>query len=48
MTVQAVFFDMGGTLETFGWTPELRLQQTAASARSWRPDQFRFNRPAIV
>ena len=29
MTVQAVFFDMGGTIETFGWTPELRLQQTA-------------------
>ena len=29
MTVQAVFFDMGGTIETYGWTPELRLQQTA-------------------
>ena len=29
MTVRAVFFDMGGTIETFGWNPELRLQQTA-------------------
>jgi putative hydrolase of the HAD superfamily len=29
MTIRAVFFDMGGTLETYGWTPELRLQQTA-------------------
>jgi HAD superfamily hydrolase (TIGR01549 family)/HAD superfamily hydrolase (TIGR01509 family) len=29
MTIQAVFFDMGGTIETFGWTPEYRLQQTA-------------------
>jgi putative hydrolase of the HAD superfamily len=29
MTVQAVFFDMGGTIETFGWTPEYRLQETA-------------------
>jgi putative hydrolase of the HAD superfamily len=28
MTVQAVFFDMGGTIETFGWTPKLRIQQT--------------------
>jgi HAD superfamily hydrolase (TIGR01549 family) len=28
MTVQAVFFDMGGTLETYGWTPELRIQET--------------------
>ena len=26
MTVQAVFFDMGGTIETFSSTPELRLQ----------------------
>ncbi len=26
MTVQAVFFDMGGTIETFTSTPELRLQ----------------------
>jgi putative hydrolase of the HAD superfamily len=29
MTVQAVFFDMGGTIETYGWTPQLRIQQTA-------------------
>ncbi len=29
MTVQAVFFDMGGTIETYGWTPELRIQETA-------------------
>jgi HAD superfamily hydrolase (TIGR01509 family) len=29
MTIQAVFFDMGGTIETYGWTPELRLQETA-------------------
>lgn len=29
MTVRAVFFDMGGTIETYGWTPELRIQQTA-------------------
>jgi HAD superfamily hydrolase (TIGR01509 family) len=29
MTLRAVFFDMGGTLETYGWTPELRLQETA-------------------
>ena len=28
MTVQAVFFDMGGTIETFSSTPELRLQAT--------------------
>jgi putative hydrolase of the HAD superfamily len=28
MTLQAVFFDMGGTIETYGWTPELRIQQT--------------------
>lgn len=28
MTVQAVFFDMGGTIETFGWTPELRIEAT--------------------
>lgn len=25
MTIRAVFFDMGGTLQTFGYTPELRL-----------------------
>lgn len=29
MTIQAVFFDMGGTIETYGWTPELRIQETA-------------------
>ncbi len=29
MTIRAVFFDMGGTIETYGWTPALRLQQTA-------------------
>jgi putative hydrolase of the HAD superfamily len=28
MTIQAVFFDMGGTIETFTSTPELRLQAT--------------------
>jgi len=28
MTIQAVFFDMGGTIETFLSTPELRLQAT--------------------
>jgi len=29
MTIQAVFFDMGGTIETFGYTRELRLKTTA-------------------
>ncbi len=29
MTIRAVFFDMGGTIETYGWTVELRLQETA-------------------
>lgn len=29
MSIRAVFFDMGGTIETFGWTPELRLRETA-------------------
>ncbi len=29
MTLKAVFFDMGGTIETFGWTPELRIRETA-------------------
>ncbi len=29
MSLQAVFFDMGGTIETFSWTPELRIQQTS-------------------
>jgi HAD superfamily hydrolase (TIGR01549 family) len=28
--IQAVFFDMGGTIETFGYTRELRLDATAA------------------
>lgn len=28
MTVRAVFFDMGGTIETFRWTTELRLKAT--------------------
>lgn len=28
MTIRAVFFDMGGTLETFWYTPELRLRAT--------------------
>jgi len=28
MTIQAVFFDMGGTIETYGWTTELRLKAT--------------------
>ncbi len=28
MSIRAVFFDMGGTIETYGWTPELRLQET--------------------
>jgi putative hydrolase of the HAD superfamily len=27
--IQAVFFDMGGTIETFGYTQELRLEATA-------------------
>jgi putative hydrolase of the HAD superfamily len=29
MTIRAVFFDMGGTIETYGWTPELRIRETA-------------------
>jgi HAD superfamily hydrolase (TIGR01549 family)/HAD superfamily hydrolase (TIGR01509 family) len=33
MTIRAVFFDMGGTIETYGWTPELRLQETAGIRR---------------
>jgi putative hydrolase of the HAD superfamily len=28
MEIQAVFFDMGGTLETYSFTPELRLSRT--------------------
>ena len=50
MTVQAVFFDMGGTIETYGWTPELRIQ-----ADGWHSavpcgcrDTFGFNRPEII
>ena len=27
--IRAVFFDMGGTIETFGFTPELRIRATA-------------------
>ena len=30
MTIQAVFFDMGGTIETFGFTRALRLEATPA------------------
>jgi putative hydrolase of the HAD superfamily len=29
MTIRAVFFDMGGTIETFGYTRELRLEAAA-------------------
>jgi putative hydrolase of the HAD superfamily len=29
MTIRTVFFDMGGTIETFGWTPELRIKATS-------------------
>ena len=29
MKIRAVFFDMGGTIETFGYTPEIRLEATA-------------------
>ena len=28
MTVKAVFFDMGGTIDTFWYSPEMRLQVT--------------------
>ena len=28
MTIRAVFFDMGGTIDTYGWTPELRINAT--------------------
>src|SRR4030042_3821209 len=28
MTVKAIFFDMGGTIETFWYSPEMRLQET--------------------
>jgi hypothetical protein len=28
MSIRAVFFDMGGTIETYGWTPESRIQET--------------------
>lgn len=30
MTIQTVFFDMGGTIETFGFTRDLRLKATPA------------------
>jgi putative hydrolase of the HAD superfamily len=30
MTIRAVFFDMGGTIQTFGYTRELRLAATSA------------------
>lgn len=30
MNIQAVFFDMGGTIETFGYTRELRLNTTVS------------------
>ena len=29
MTIRAVFFDMGGTIQTFGYTRELRLEATS-------------------
>jgi putative hydrolase of the HAD superfamily len=29
MSIRAVFFDMGGTIETYGWTPDLRIRETA-------------------
>ena len=28
MSIQAVFFDMGGTIDTYGYTRELRLERT--------------------
>jgi putative hydrolase of the HAD superfamily len=28
MSIQAVFFDMGGTIETYRYTPEMRLERT--------------------
>ena len=28
MTVKTVFFDMGGTIDTFWYSPEMRLQAT--------------------
>ena len=33
MKIQAVIFDMGGTIETFGYTRELRLEATAVIQR---------------
>jgi len=33
MTIQAVFFDMGGTIETYWHTPQLRLEATPGIAR---------------
>lgn len=29
MSIQAVFFDMGGTIETYRYTPEMRLEKTS-------------------
>jgi HAD superfamily hydrolase (TIGR01549 family)/HAD superfamily hydrolase (TIGR01509 family) len=36
MTIQAVFFDMGGTVETYWYTAELRLQATPGIAQRLR------------
>jgi putative hydrolase of the HAD superfamily len=36
MTIQAVFFDMGGTIETFGFTRESRLRATPEIQRRLR------------
>jgi putative hydrolase of the HAD superfamily len=36
MTIRAVFFDMGGTIETFWHTPELRLQATPDLGRKFQ------------
>lgn len=33
MSIQAVFFDMGGTIETYGYTPEMRLERTSGLQR---------------
>lgn len=30
MTIKAVFFDMGGTIDLYSWTPEMRLERTPA------------------
>lgn len=34
MKIQTVFFDMGGTIETYGYTPALRLEATAELRRA--------------